>query len=120
MNRSVYGKESQVKMGNAVKLGVEGLVSTELKAANEKFPPFHSDHEGYAVILEEVEELSEEINTVIKYNLEIAWRAVKASKPASAAENISNVEAAAIRAACEAIQVAAMCRKFKGMEESPK
>ena len=103
-------------MSNAVKSGVEELVSIELKSANEKFPPFHSDHEGYAVILEEVDELSEEFN-IIKNHLGHAWMAVKATAPNSAAEHISAIEIAAIYAACEAIQVAAMCRKFIGAKQ---
>lgn len=37
------------------------LVSTELEFAIRKFPTMNSLHEGYAVLLEEVEELWEEI-----------------------------------------------------------
>ncbi len=33
----------------------------ELKLANSKFPPFNSLHEGYAVMLEEFDEMWEEI-----------------------------------------------------------
>ena len=36
-------------------------VKTELLRATKKFSPFHSGHEGYAVIKEELEELWEEI-----------------------------------------------------------
>lgn len=37
------------------------LVLAELDSANEKFPPFTSSHEGYAIILEELDELWFEI-----------------------------------------------------------
>lgn len=37
------------------------LVSDELNEAERKFPTFHSYHEGYAVILEEVRELEAEV-----------------------------------------------------------
>ena len=37
------------------------LVFNELNDANKKFPPFNSPHEGYAVILEEMDELWDEI-----------------------------------------------------------
>lgn len=33
----------------------------ELERAQEKFPPFNSAHEGYAVILEEMDELWQEV-----------------------------------------------------------
>ena len=51
---------------NAVKSDVEKLVQKELEAANQKFPVFHSDHEGAAVVFEEIEECKQEIE-----NLEI-------------------------------------------------
>lgn len=37
------------------------LVKEELERANEKFPMFYSKHHGYAVILEELEEMWDEI-----------------------------------------------------------
>ena len=33
------------------------MARDELERANHEFPPFASDHEGYAVILEEFEEM---------------------------------------------------------------
>ena len=39
------------------------LVQDELEKAKEKFPPFHSAHEGYAVIKEEIDELWDEIKS---------------------------------------------------------
>ena len=36
-------------------------VLEEVKAARERFPAFHSGHEGYGVILEELDELWDEI-----------------------------------------------------------
>lgn len=36
-------------------------VKSELVRATQKFKPFHNTHEGYAVLLEEVEELWDEI-----------------------------------------------------------
>ncbi len=36
-------------------------VAQEYRAASDKFEPFNSTHEGYAVILEEVEELKREV-----------------------------------------------------------
>ena len=42
-------------------------VKAELIKAMTKFPPFHSTHEGYAVILEEFDEMWEEIKTMGSY-----------------------------------------------------
>lgn len=55
----------------------------ELARARENFPPFNSAHEGYAVILEELDE---------------AWEAIK----------VNNIEAARQ----EIVQVAAMALRF--------
>ncbi len=41
--------------------GVIGEVRRELERATEKFAPFHSAHEGFAILLEEVEELKHEV-----------------------------------------------------------
>ena len=63
---------------------VVSLVLEELSRARTKFPAgFHSGHEGYAVIQEELDEL---------------WQDVKRDR--------------AFEAACEAIQVAAMALRF--------
>ena len=98
---------------NAVEQDVRSLVDKELAAANERFPQFHSQHEGWAVIKEEVDEL-EEAATYAKLTINDVWKEIKHDRKAKSA--VQDVLANAINAACEAIQVAAMCRKFMEME----
>lgn len=62
-------------------------IKTELMLTDAKHPPFHSTHEGYAVLKEEVDEL---------------WDEIKMSKTFDA--NLMMVN--------EAVQVAAMAIKF--------
>lgn len=95
---------------NAIESQVRELVATELAAANRKHPPFHSQHEGYAVILEEMQETEEAIR-LAKIDLEIAWRNIR--DDIGAEVEISGLKDRAIQVACEAIQVAAMCEKFR-------
>ena len=72
------------KKGNEMNIDqAMALVRAEYMAAAKKFPAFHSAHEGYAVILEELDEL---------------WADVK--------QNNNN------NARNEAIQVAAMAIRF--------
>ena len=59
----------------------------ELKRAQTLFPPFHSEHEGYAVLLEEVDELWDEVKGHVGQERRTAMRR-------------------------EAIQVAAMALRF--------
>ena len=102
---------------NAVENQVRQLVEVELAAANERFPQFHSTHEGYAVILEEMEETKDQLAAAERF-LSYAWDRVK--NDTKAREQVDYVKLFAINAACEAIQVAAMCQKFLGMEEEKK
>lgn len=73
-------------MVEAINLAMEVVI--ELERATALHPPMHNGHEGYAVILEELDEL---------------WDEVKASKP-------RDPRRAEMRA--EAIQVAAMALRF--------
>lgn len=41
---------------NAIENDIRVLVGKELAEANERFPQFHSQHEGHSVIREELEE----------------------------------------------------------------
>jgi len=43
-------------------------IREEYLKASEKFPPFHSGHEGYAVIYEEMDELWEEVKKYPNYD----------------------------------------------------
>ena len=94
---------------NAVKQEVENLVQKELESANQKFPLFRSDHEGAAVIFEEIEECKinqTSIETVFSY----LWKYVK--RDMMDINLIKGLKKEAINLACEAIQVAAMSQKF--------
>ena len=98
---------------NAIENDVRALVDKELAAANERFPQFHSAHEGYAVILEEFEEVKEQMAAGERF-LGYMWDRIRHDSPAKNASD--NLMLFAIGAACEAIQVAAMCQKFLDME----
>lgn len=95
---------------NAVEGKVLELVEMELAAANEKHPPFASQHEGYAVIKEEIEEAGDKINS-LEQHFEYAWDTIK--NDANAKERVEICKHFAVLAACELIQVAAMCEKFQ-------
>ena len=108
-----FTKEEDFYIVNAVENDVRVLVGKELAAANKRFPQFHSQHEGYAVIKEEVDELKEDMNR-INGRIACLWDMVRFNN--SCEELLSRIYDDAINAACEAIQVAAMCKKFLEME----
>ena len=101
---------------NAIKDQVAQLVGMELAAANEKFPQFHSAHEGWAVIQEELEEAKESLRN-LESVIKQAWGNIKDNRTARFELALSGLVAQNL--ACEAIQVAAMCRKFLEVEGNP-
>lgn len=98
---------------NAVENDVRVLVGKELAAANKQFPQFHSAHEGYAVIQEEADELKEATDKVIGRMISLWSRVKYGNDPERLLQMISED---AVNASVEAIQVAAMCKKFLEME----
>lgn len=89
--------------------GVRYLVQNELDMASDDHgKKFHSDHEAYAIILEEYDEWQDEL---LYMDEEIAkmWESVKCNDKIGV--YLKNIEKIATNAACEAIQVAAMARK---------
>lgn len=94
---------------------VSQLVEEELAAANELYPPFASPHEGWAVILQEIMEMRDEMDKVSKHHDEMFRRIMH---NASTLEEINELRYRALCAACEAIQIAAMAQKFRDMERS--
>lgn len=87
---------------------IERLAKIELAQANEKYPLFHSQHEAYGVLKEEIEEAVDEINKLLKHE-EQFWIDVK--KDIKADHIIGLMKVDAIEAVKELIQVIAMCDK---------
>lgn len=103
---------------DAVRKDVELLVKKELESANKMFPLFHSVHEGYAVIWEEVEE-AQEYFADTKSNLGSIWIGVRSGYDKESYEIAAlDLKNSAIGLAIEAIQVAAMAQKFIDSEKA--
>ena len=100
---------------NAAEPELRKLVDLELEAANRENPPFHSPHEGYAVILEEVEEAGTELASV-KQDLKIIWGLICRNEAGRMMTWARYLEKTAVHLAAEAIQVAAMAKKFQQLE----
>lgn len=61
---------------DAVEKDVRLLVKKELRAANQNFPMFHSAHEGWAVIREEMSEAEAERYLLDRWIEERLWNEV--------------------------------------------
>ena len=96
---------------NKVKEKLPALVEEELAAAMEEHPLFASAHEGYAVLLEEVEEAEKELKDT-QSALRLLWSGVRHDDPRTVARAAGVIKEAATCLAAEAIQVAAMAQKL--------
>lgn len=98
-------------MSTKIRSAIEKLAEMEKQDANRKFPLFHSLHEGYAVLLEEIEEARESLNFA-EGNLSILWAHVRDNNAGRAMEIAGRVREHALDLAVEAVQAAAMAQKF--------
>ena len=92
---------------------VKSLVEIELERANAQFPMFNSDHEGISVIREEMFEATADADSM-KNCIDRLENAVFLDSTLDAKwEWAIDAEREAVELACEAIQTAAMLRKFR-------
>ena len=101
-------------MMNHLYPGVDALVELEHKTIVDKYGEgYHSDHEGYAVMLEEVEEATEALREV-QQHLACAWQDVREDARKLLGSEILRVEHHAKDLAAEAVQIAAVARRWRG------
>lgn len=95
---------------NAVSKEVRELIQIELESANSKFPLFASNHEAYAVALEELQEAEEEL-AKCKENLEMCFQQIKIDNDILTRTKFAGLKFSAEKLAIEAIQLSAMAQK---------
>ncbi len=97
---------------------VEALVQEELARASAKFGErHHSPHEAYAVMLEEHIEMVAEVQRAGEAVNRYFRRIMANESPELLNKTVTDAKSYAIAAACEAIQLAAMCEKaLRGYE----
>lgn len=100
---------------------VEQLIQTEYENACEKFgKKYNSLHEGYAVLLEEVEEAIVDVKNLI-INKKMIWRYLKDYNPNSVSvcleQSIGFAEGSVENAMKELAQIGAVLMKIKNTVE---
>ena len=91
---------------------VQDAVLAELANAVKNYgKTYNSFHEGYAVLLEEVEEAGDDMN-YIRNNLSVLWQKIKDNELEDTAL-LTVISGTASMLALEAVQIAAVCEKFK-------
>lgn len=94
-----------------IKKAIRQIAKEEYVRANEKFPLFNSDHEGLAVLEEEIIETAAEWNAACK-NFDYLKMSVFENEVIGSMNSAENLKDYAINACAECIQVIAMCDKF--------
>lgn len=118
MNRyyiSVAGWNGAGVTAPCIIIGREFEAETERtagEAANKRFPQFASPHEGQNVVREELEEAERAIVPLKLYIETRMWNMVKANQTVPK-DDFKAIREAAVNLAVEAIQVAAMAKKFE-------
>jgi hypothetical protein len=103
-------------MMNHLLPGVDALVELEHKTIVDKYGEgYHSDHEGYAVLQEEIEEAQERLDIVKTWH-ERMWACIREDGEVTE-DKLERVEYNAKQLAAEAVQIAAVARRWRGVAE---
>lgn len=94
-----------------IKKAIREIANEEYERANKKFPLFNSDHEGVAVIEEELIEAAAEMETM-RFEFHDLKHDVFNDNDIDQILDAESMKEAAINACAECIQVIAMCDKF--------
>ena len=89
---------------------IEQAVLHELRNIVKKYGTvYHSEHEGFAVLMEEVQEASDDL-TAINDNLALIWKRIKDNENFTAP--LGELKDFALALAEEAVQIAAVSERF--------
>lgn len=91
---------------------IEEAAAIEKNSAIHRHGKFHSPHEAWAVLKEEVEEMCQSVNQGAFQSLQfVLWQDVKHDKAADQAK-LDEIYEKSFACACECVQVMAMCLKW--------
>lgn len=90
---------------------MEAAAEEEYEKISAKWGVFHSSHEGYAVLQEEVEEAHEEMES-LREDMKALWGKIREDAEDEAAGIAEEIYNDAMRGAAELMQVGAVCLRF--------
>lgn len=95
---------------------VTDAVVAEAQNARKHGEKYNSNHEGYGVLLEEVDEVNDALRYLEEHKKAL-WQMVKSDCDSGIRIELTHILSCAIDVAKEAIQVAAVAYKFKGADK---
>lgn len=94
---------------------IDELIDQELIEANKQYQAmFNSEHEAYAVLIEEIDEVFDEINKIAEVRL-MLWENIKGNKNTKLI--LIELQKLSLKLIKESIQVAAMLKKYRNSIE---
>ncbi len=97
---------------------INQAVAYELQNVVKKYgATYNSEHEGYAVLKEEIEEAADDLDQLNK-DLAYLWALIKNNHIKNGNGTISEARDYAVMLAQEAVQVAAVCERFAATIDS--
>lgn len=91
---------------------IDKLVELEYGNACSYGPKYHSNHEYYAILREEIEEIDENMMSM-SANGYMLWAAIKQENEDDIKEHTNEIEKSTYNAVKEALQVLAVIKKYK-------
>ena len=104
--RKMFAKQTETKINEALVLELTNASKTYGKE-------YHSLHEGYAVLLEKVEEAEQDFD-YIKNHLALMWDDTKENSSDFVKASARAIAINAVELAKEAVQIGAVARKILG------
>lgn len=95
---------------------VTDAIIAEVQNARKHGEKYNSNHEGYGVLLEEIDEVNDALGFLEEHKKAL-WQMVKADCDSGIRIELTHILSCAIDVAKEAIQVAAVAYKFKGEDK---
>lgn len=100
------------------KESIDQAVCYELQNIVKEYgPTYHSTHEGYAILKEEVEEAADDLHE-LEWMLEVLWQNIRINYKVD--DDLTKLKGVAVALAGEAVQCAAVLEKFLSSVEEIK
>jgi len=100
-------------MDSVNKIRIEKLINDELESAMTKYNKINSPYEGFSIILKEFEELNDDCNCFNVYLVKLMKLAKNNADKETFTEVVDYLEYYSLDMIKEAIQIAAMIKRYK-------
>jgi len=113
ISKGNYLLKGIIDMDSVNKIRIEKLINDELESAMTKYNKINSPYEGFSIILKEFEELNDDCNCFNVYLVKLMKLAKNNADKETFTEVVDYLEYYSLDMIKEAIQIAAMIKRYK-------